>query len=33
MMNLDAMAQMYGGDVKDMAAELAPQMEQMLRFD
>jgi uncharacterized protein (DUF302 family) len=33
MMNLDAMAQMYGGDVKDMAAELAPQMERMLDFD
>ena len=33
MMNLDAMAQMYGGDVKDMAAELAPQMEQMLKLD
>ena len=33
MMNLDAMAQMYGGDVKGMAEELAPQMEQMLKLD
>ncbi len=33
MMNLDAMGMMYGGDVAEMSKELAPQMEQMLRFD
>jgi uncharacterized protein (DUF302 family) len=33
MMNLDVMGQMYGGDVKVMAEELAPQMAQMLDFD
>ena len=33
MMNLEVMGMMYGGDVKDMAEELAPQMDQMLRFD
>lgn len=33
MMNLEMMASMYGGDVKDMADSLAPQMEKMLRFD
>ena len=33
MMNLDAMGRMYGGDVAEMAKELGPQMEQMLRFD
>ena len=33
MMNLEVMGMMYGGDVKDMAAELAPQMDQMLDFD
>jgi uncharacterized protein (DUF302 family) len=33
MMNLDAMGQMYGGDVLEMTQELAPQMEQMLKFD
>lgn len=33
MMNLDLMGQMYGGDVKIMADELAPQMAQMLNFD
>lgn len=33
MMNLDLMGQMYGGDVIEMAKELAPQMEQMLKFD
>lgn len=33
MMNLQVMGMMYGGDVKDMAEELAPQMDQMLKFD
>jgi len=33
MMNLDVMGMMYGGDVKVMAEELAPQMAQMLSFD
>lgn len=33
MMNLEAMGQMYGGDVLEMSRELAPQMEQMIRFD
>ena len=33
MMNLAVMGMMYGGDVKDMADELAPQMDQMLKFD
>lgn len=33
MMNLEVMGQMYGGDVKAMADELAPQMAEMLRFD
>jgi len=33
MMNLDLMGEMYGGDVREMAAELAPQMEQMLQLD
>jgi uncharacterized protein (DUF302 family) len=33
MMNLDAMGTMYGGDVKSMADELAPQMAQMLNFE
>jgi uncharacterized protein (DUF302 family) len=33
MMNLDAMAAMYGGDVEDMARELGPQMDAMLKFD
>ncbi|MCG6965632.1 MAG: DUF302 domain-containing protein [Chromatiaceae bacterium] len=33
MMNLDAMGQMYGADVQEMAKELAPQMAQMLKFD
>ncbi|MDJ0739425.1 MAG: DUF302 domain-containing protein [Gammaproteobacteria bacterium] len=33
MMNLEVMGMMYGGDVKDMADELAPQMAQMLKFD
>lgn len=33
MMNLDAMAMMYGGDVAVMAKELAPQMQQMLKLD
>ena len=33
MMNLEVMGMMYGGDVKDMADELAPQMDQMLKFD
>lgn len=33
MMNLDAMGQMYGGDVLVMTKELAPQMAQMLKFD
>ncbi len=33
MMNLKVMAEMYGGDVRDMAEELGPQMETMLTFD
>lgn len=33
MMNLDVMGAMYGGDVKGMADELAPQMAKMLTFD
>lgn len=33
MMNLEMMGEMYGGDVREMAKELAPQMEQMLKFD
>lgn len=33
MMNLELMGDMYGGDVKEMAKELAPQMQQMLKFD
>ena len=33
MMNLEAMGQMYGGDVLEMTKELAPQMEQMLKLD
>lgn len=33
MMNLEAMGQMYGGDVLKMTNELAPQMAQMLKFD
>jgi len=33
MMNLELMGKMYGGDVADMATELAPQMEQMLKMD
>ena len=33
MMNLKLMGQMYGGDVATMATELAPQMDQMLKFD
>lgn len=33
MMNLEVMGMMYGGDVKDMADELAPQMAEMLKFD
>jgi len=33
MMNLDAMGQMYGGDVLEMTKELAPQMAEMLKFD
>ena len=33
MMNLEVMGMMYGGDVKDMADELAPQMDQMMKFD
>ena len=33
MMNLEAMGQMYGGDVLEMTKELGPQMEQMLKFD
>jgi len=27
------MGEMYGGDVMEMSKELAPQMEQMLKFD
>jgi len=33
MMNLEMMGDMYGGDVLEMAKELAPQMQQMLKFD
>jgi uncharacterized protein (DUF302 family) len=33
MMNLEAMGLMYGGDVADMSAALAPQMEAMLKMD
>ena len=33
MMNLHMMGEMYGGDVMEMSKELAPQMEQMLKFD
>jgi uncharacterized protein (DUF302 family) len=33
MMNLELMGKMYGGDVADMALELAPQMAQMLKTD
>lgn len=33
MMNLEAMGKMYGGDVLTMTKELAPQMDQMLKFD
>jgi uncharacterized protein (DUF302 family) len=33
MMNLEVMGAMYGGDVKTMADELAPQMAQMLNFE
>ena len=33
MMNLELMGKMYGGDVETMAVKLAPQMEQMLKFD
>ena len=33
MMNLEAMGQMYGGDVLVMTKELAPQMAEMLKFD
>lgn len=33
MMNLDLMGKMYGGDVAKMAKELAPQMDEMLKFD
>ena len=33
MMNLELMGQMFGGDVADMAAELAPQMDAMLRME
>lgn len=33
MMNLQMMGQMFGGDVKGMAAALSPQMDQMLKFD
>lgn len=32
MMNLDMMGKMYGGDVAEMAQELAPQMEAMLQL-
>ncbi|MGB0722091.1 MAG: DUF302 domain-containing protein [Gammaproteobacteria bacterium] len=32
MMNLKLMGEMYGGDVAQMASELAPQMEQMLKL-
>ena len=33
MMNLEAMGMMYGGDVAEMSAALAPQMEAMLKMD
>jgi len=33
MMNLQMMGEMYGGDVLEMTKELAPQMQQMLKFD
>ncbi len=33
MMNLEAMGQMYGGDVLEMTKELGPQMQQMLKLD
>ncbi|MCB1792091.1 MAG: DUF302 domain-containing protein [Gammaproteobacteria bacterium] len=33
MMNLEAMGNMFGGDVKKMSDELAPQMAKMLTFD
>ena len=33
MMNLELMGKMYGGDVATMATKLAPQMDQMLKFD
>jgi uncharacterized protein (DUF302 family) len=33
MMNLELMGQMYGGDVAEMAKELAPQMEAMVDLD
>lgn len=33
MMNLEVMGQLYGGEVAQMTAELAPQMTRMLRMD
>jgi uncharacterized protein (DUF302 family) len=33
MMNLELMGQMYGGDVAEMARELAPQMEAMVNLE
>lgn len=33
MMNLEAMGNMFGADVKQMTDELAPQMAQMMTFD
>lgn len=33
MMNLEMMGEMYGGEVREMSQELAPQMAQMIRFD
>ncbi|MCB1724785.1 MAG: DUF302 domain-containing protein [Gammaproteobacteria bacterium] len=33
MMNLEAMGEMFGGDVKKMTEELAPQMAKMMTFD
>ena len=33
MVNLEMMGEMYGGDVLEMTKELAPQMQQMLKFD
>ena len=33
MMNLEMMGHMFGGDVKEMAAALSPQMDEMLKFD